>query len=156
MLEDGNIIVAEQIRQWRKSIRPSVSAALQMAPDDRMGWAPVAGMLTLGAIFLHLAETSDWWYDEVIEKHTSIELANRTDVPREQIAAHLDDHWQRLERFFGQPANILRREFSFEQEGQTHTFTGAWIFVHLFEHDVHHRSQINQYMRMLDLTPHRV
>jgi uncharacterized damage-inducible protein DinB len=153
MLETKCGVVKSLITMWRESIRPRVNQALELTPEDKLDWAPVEKMISLGNIFLHFAETSDWWYDEVMKGCNSVELAVGSCSPKSEIVKHLNAHWERMERFFAEPPDVLEKTYEVKRKDKTYTFTGNWIFVHLFEHDIHHRSQINQYLRILGITP---
>jgi uncharacterized damage-inducible protein DinB len=157
MLSDGNPLIANQIELWRESIKPTLTAALQSVPADKLDWAPGGGdMITLGNIFLHISECSDWWFDEVMNKQKSKELvpSARSAAPlKADIANHMEAHWERMERFFAGNPQILAQEYQYTGRDGTYTRTGYWIFTHLLEHDIHHRSQINQYLRILGVEP---
>ncbi|MEE9443446.1 MAG: DinB family protein [candidate division Zixibacteria bacterium] len=156
MSEKSCLLKEEQIELWRKYIRPNINESLRLTPDDRLDWAPAEGMMTLGQVFVHIAETSDWWYDEVMKKNISVELTNKTIEDKKEVSTHLEAHWNRMERFFSEPREALEKLYSFTHKGKTFTFSGNWIFTHLLEHDSHHRSQIHQYLRILDITPPKV
>jgi uncharacterized damage-inducible protein DinB len=145
-----------QIKFWRECIKPSLNKALECAPEDKLNWAPAANMITLGNIFLHISECSDWWYDEVMKHHKSKELApspNAPVPPMEQISLHLNAHWERMERFFADKPDVLKKTYKVAGQEKTWHYEGYWIFTHLLEHDIHHRSQINQYLRILGIVP---
>ncbi|MFH1700999.1 MAG: DinB family protein [Candidatus Zixiibacteriota bacterium] len=156
MPEKTCLLKEEQIKLWRKYIKPNINDSLSFAPDDKLDWAPAEGMMTFGQVFVHIAETSDWWYDEVMKNNISVELTSKTIESKKEIAAHLDAHWNRMDRFFSEPQEALEKQYSFKHEDKTFTFSGNWIFTHLLEHDSHHRSQIHQYLRILGITPPRV
>lgn len=162
MIADNNKMIAEQVRLWRERIKKTIDEALELAPDDKLDWMPAENMLSLGNVFLHIPETSDWWYDCVLLGKEAIELAfpGKKCPPKEQVKKHLDEHWARLERFFAEPPAILEKIHSREVdlEGRKWTFEGSgfWVFMHLLEHDIHHRCQINQYLRILGIKPPRV
>jgi uncharacterized damage-inducible protein DinB len=144
-----------QISFWREKIKPTLNQALERATKDKIDWAPAEKMMTLGMIFLHIAECSDWWYDEIMKgvEATEIAFPDRPCPPMDEIKAHMDKHWERLERFFAEPVEML--EGTYEKKLQTRTIKhdGYWIFTHLLEHDIHHRSQINHYLRILGIDP---
>ena len=156
MLTQASPLVDAQVSLWRKYIQANINEALELTPEDKLGWAPAAGMLTLGQVFAHIAETSDWWYDEVVRKNISVELASKTVASKAELKKHLQIHWARLERFFAEPPEALGKTYSFVDKGKTWSFTGYWIFTHLLEHDIHHRCQIHQYLRILGIKPPRM
>jgi len=115
-------------------------------------------MITLGKVFLHISECSDWWYDEVMKgkKATELAFADKPCPSKEKLKEYLELHWQRLERFFADSPEVLSKTYPIEHEGKTHHMEGHWIFTHQFEHDIHHRSQINQYLRILGIQPPKI
>jgi len=155
MLSDGNQLLESQIKLWRKKIKPNLDEALKLVPDDKLDWAPAENMIPLGQVFLHIAECSDWWYDDVVKGKPGTELAvlGQPCPPKEKIAEHMKDHWERMERFFDESPEILEKIYERQVEEDHFALSGYWIFTHLFEHDIHHRSQINHYLRILGIKP---
>jgi uncharacterized damage-inducible protein DinB len=134
-------------------VKPTLTAALASVPPERLDWAPAEKMITLGQLFLHIAECSDWWYGEVMKKKMATELAVGLCPPKTEIARHMAAHWRRLGRMFKEPPAALARKYQIKSGNKTYSYSGYWIFTHLLEHDIHHRSQINQYLRILGITP---
>jgi uncharacterized damage-inducible protein DinB len=153
MLSTGNSILAYQIKFWRETVKPTIDEALKRTPQNKLDWAPAEGMITLGQAFLHIAECSDWWYDEVMKGQSAVELAKGKCPSKKIITRHLSDHWKRLDRFFAEKPAVLSQKYKVPGAPTTFRPTGIWIFTHLMEHDLHHRSQINQYLRILKITP---
>ena len=158
MLSENNLLLEYQIKFWRESLKPTLDKALELTPEDKFNWAPAEKMITLGNIFLHISECSDWWYDEVMKgkKSTELAFANAPCPPKEKIAEYLEIHCQRLERFFAEPPELLSKIYKIEHQSKTFNLDGYWIFTHLLEHDIHHRSQINQYLRILGIKPPKI
>lgn len=154
----NNIMMMEMANLWRKWIFPNLTEALEKTPEDKLDWAPGAQMLTFGLIFLHIAECSDWWYDDIMLGKESIELAfeDKPSVLKDQIAIHLKEHQERMERFFAETPETFEKTYHKQLQSRKIERTGYWIFMHLFEHDIHHRSQINQYLRILEIEPPQI
>jgi uncharacterized damage-inducible protein DinB len=156
MLSIDNALLEYQIKFWREKVKPTLDRALEIAPDDKLDWAPAGEMLTLGNVFLHISETSDWWYDEVIKGRKFQELvpSNKAPAPpKAEIARYMKIHWDRLDRFFAEDSQILNKSYQIQGREKPYHHHGNWVFTHLLEHDIHHRSQINQYLRILGITP---
>ena len=159
MLSDNNKLLAQQIELWHGPFKKSLMAAFDLAPEDKLDWKPAANMIPLGQVFLHICETSDWWYDDIVKGKAAVELAieGKKCPPKTEIAKHLNEHWERLERFFAEPEAILDKVYIREgiHEGRQWKIekNGYWVFSHILEHDIHHRSQIFHYLRILGLTP---
>ena len=162
MIADNNKMITEQIRLWREWIKKNLYEALELTPDDKLDWMPAENMLTLGQIFLHIAQTSDWWYDDFMKGDPVVELATKGQKcpPKATVKKHLDEHWERMEQFFAEPPEVLEKEYYREGEHRGRQFkvrkNGYWLFAHLLEHDIHHRCQINQYLRILGIKPPQI
>ncbi|HVP35516.1 MAG TPA: DinB family protein [Terriglobales bacterium] len=158
MLSEKNPLLENQIKFWRESLMPTLNKALELTPEDKLNWAPAEKMIALGKLFLHIAECSDWWYDEVMKGNKATELAfmDKPCLPKEKIKYYMKIHWERMERFFADSPEVLSKTYPIEHEGKTHHLDGYWIFTHLLEHDIHHRSQIHQYLRILGITPPKI
>jgi uncharacterized damage-inducible protein DinB len=159
MISDKNPLLAHQVKLWREQIKPTIITGFNISPDDKFNWAPAHGMITLGNLFTHISECSEWWYEEVIGNRPSTESGfppKPATLSRIDIAKYLDNHWQRLEDFFASDPAILKRNFKVTGRDKDHDYSGYWIFTHMLEHDIHHRSQINQYLHILGIVPPRI
>jgi uncharacterized damage-inducible protein DinB len=141
---------------WFNGIKPPLMQALEVTPDDKLDWMPADKMLTLGNIFMHINEASDWWINRVIYKKEYKDMTPCKSPSKDYIKTLLDDHWIRMERFFDKAPKILEEKYSLDWFKPPKTVDGYWIMLHLFEHDLHHRSQINQYLRILGEKPPRI
>ena len=157
MLAESSKLLESQIDLWRGPIRDTIMKAYELMPEDRVDWTPAENMIPMGMVFLHICETSDWWYDDIMRGKPATELAlpDVPCLPKDQIKGHLDIHWDRLDRFFAEPPEILDRVFTKTYKKWKFENTGGWIFTHLLEHDIHHRCQIYQYLRILGIAPPR-
>lgn len=141
---------------WLDEIRPPIGKALEVAPDDKLDWAPADNMITLGNIFMHIAEASDWWISEIVDQKGFVDYTPCPSAPKAEITVMLDKHWKRLEDFFARAPQVLEGVYDMSRHGRDRKPSGHWIFLHLLEHDIHHRSQINHYLRMLGIKPPRI
>jgi uncharacterized damage-inducible protein DinB len=156
MTQNPSITIARLARFWSEEVKPPIGKALELAPDDKLDWAPAENMITLGNIFLHVGETSLGWIGALIDGGEFTSLQPRKSPPKSEIESVLDQHWERLEGFFGRAPQILGETYDLRPHGHDAEVTGEWIFLHLFEHDIHHRSQINHYLRILGIKPPRI
>jgi hypothetical protein len=60
MPHNTSITIARVAQFWTEEVKPPLHQALELAPDDKLDWAPARDMITLGNIFMHIAEASDW------------------------------------------------------------------------------------------------
>ena len=144
------------VELWRASIKPGITKALDLTPDDKMNWKPEDTFLTFGEVFLHIAQTSGWWYDEFMKGLKREELDEEFGWSKQELAEQLEEHWASMEQFFAEPDEVFEKIYQIEHEGKIHKFSGYWVFIHMLEHDIHHRCQINQYLRILGITPPEV
>jgi uncharacterized damage-inducible protein DinB len=153
MTTNGTLKIETLAEFWLNEIRPPLDKALLIAPDDKLEWTPGQNMITLGNIFMHIAEASDFWITTIIDRRDCIDYTPCPCPPKPEIAAMLDSHWQRLEEFFGRCPEILENSYPRSRNGKEVMLSGYWIMLHLLEHDIHHRSQINHYLRILGTKP---
>jgi len=156
MAEDIGFPFEKLTQFWMEEVRPPIGKALEVVPDDKLDWAPAEGMITLGNIFMHIAEASDWWISEVIDQNGCTDYTPCPSVPKPEIAVMMDNHWKRLEAFFVRAPQVLEGVYDMSRYKRDRKPTGHWIFLHLLEHDIHHRSQINHYLRILGVKPPRI
>jgi uncharacterized damage-inducible protein DinB len=151
-------IRAEFAELWREMIFPNLMEALEKTPDDKLDWAPAENMISLGNLFLHIAECSDWWYGEVMLGQDSVELAfpDKPCVPKSQILVHMKEHEERMNRLLDETDEVLGQTYKFGRSDDPKNAPGTWIYAHMIEHDIHHRSQINQYLRILGIEPPQI
>ena len=132
---------------WR-DVRENIRECLKATPDDLFAWAPKEGMQTFGRLYVHLSTAVIWWLSKYVQDGgpwiTSDELS-KTD--RQEIDANLVQTFARVERF-AREGDLAR---TYEYKGRS--VTGAWILMHLFEHDVHHRAQLKVYLRENGIAP---
>jgi uncharacterized damage-inducible protein DinB len=66
----------------------------------------------------------------------------------------LEEYHRHTQRLFGLPASELEKKTSrTRRDGTTEEYTLHWILAHTEEHEIHHRAQLNLYLRMLGITP---
>jgi uncharacterized damage-inducible protein DinB len=141
------------VELWRERIKPGITKALEMTPEDKMDWKPGDTFMTFGEVFLHIARTSGWWYTEFMKGQERQPLDEEFGYSKQELAKQLEEHWARMEQFFAEPDEAFEKIYQIKREGKIHTFSGCWVVVHMLEHDIHHRCQINQYLRILGITP---
>ena len=66
--------------------------ALELAPDDKLDWAPAKDMITLGNIFLHIGETSQGWIGALIDGDEFINLQPCKSPSKDKIRSVLEEH----------------------------------------------------------------
>jgi uncharacterized damage-inducible protein DinB len=153
MTIDGVIKAKTIANFWIFEVKPPLMKAIEIVPEDKLDWAPAEGMLSLGNLFMHINEASAWWIDKIIDDLPYKDMTPCPSVSKQEILAMLEEHWQRLDNFFARSPEIIEKTYEFKKPDKTLKFEGHWILLHLLEHDIHHRCQINQYLRILGITP---
>jgi uncharacterized damage-inducible protein DinB len=153
---EGNIKVENISKFWFDEIRPPIDQALEIAPEDKFEWSPGPEMITLGNIFMHISEASDFWITNIIDHQDFTDFTPCPSLPKSEIVKLMDTHWRRLERFLDRAPTILETTYDHTWRGEHVKLSGTWIMLHLLEHDIHHRSQINHYLRILGIKPPRI
>lgn len=151
---------------WDTQYRPFLLQAVTSLPVDRFDWKPRPEMLTGRETILHIAETERWWIDHVVGgKPYEDYVLPRSDPAQGWEAAYdAPDHaallavleeWHKpTQRWFGQPAGDLGRVITFQpQKGPERRYTLHWILDHVQEHEIHHRAQLNLYLRLMGIKP---
>ncbi|NLI15668.1 MAG: hypothetical protein GX409_05205 [candidate division Zixibacteria bacterium] len=156
MTINGYIKIKALANFWIFEVKPPLTQALELVPDDKLDWSPKPEMIKLGHIFYHIAECSAWWIGTLIDKETPPPDVPSNGLTKRMLSEMMEKHWQTLERFFSRCPEILENTYEYTDQGKIHKYDGQWIMFHIFEHDIHHRSQINQYLRILGITPPQI
>ena len=93
------------------------------------------------------------WVAEADDKtqgwRTLIDAPDRAALHRLLAEAHATTQ-ARFDRSAEELGRVLVRKFP---DGVERTYTVHWILDHVQEHEIHHRSQLNLYLRMLGIEP---
>jgi len=151
---------------WDAQFRPYLLLALDALPAEHFGIKPRPDMLTAHQTVLHIAEAEHGWmlgvvegqaYEEWVVEHEDPAQGWKTlyDAPdHASLRALLEKCHQPTERWLERPVSELGRVISFTpKEGGERRYTLHWILDHVQEHEIHHRAQLNLYLRLLGITP---
>lgn len=150
---------------WDAQYRPYLLMALDALPADHFGYKPRPELLTAHQIFVHVAESEFVWHD-IIEGRKPTEWVVERANPAEGFETKIDapDHaalrallekcHRPIQRWFDEPVSELARVITYTAfDGVTRQYTLHWILDHVQEHEIHHRAQLNLYLRMLGVDP---
>ena len=150
---------------WDTQYRPYLLMALDALPPERFDWTPQKDMLTAHQIVVHIAEAERVWTD-IIEGREPVEWvverANPSDGFETKIDAKdhaalrklLEDCHRPIQAWFERPLSELAHRVTYRAyDGVERNYTLHWILDHVQEHEIHHRSQLNLYLRMMGITP---
>jgi uncharacterized damage-inducible protein DinB len=151
---------------WDPQYRPFLVKAVEALPAERFDYKPRPEMLTAHQIVLHIAECERGWIHHVIDGAPDEEWVaphrdpaqgweTVKDVPDHKGLLALLEEWHRpTQRWFDKPVAELGRTITYKRpDGSSRTCTIHWILDHVQEHEIHHRAQLNIYLRMMGIEP---
>lgn len=151
---------------WDVQYRPFLILAVEALPTDRFDFKPRPEMMTARQVVLHIAEAERWWIEHIVEGQAYEDyVVSQADPAQGFATAHeAPDHASLLtvlakchratQRWLERPATELGRVIQFQPEkGPERRYTLHWILDHLQEHEIHHRAQLNLYLRLMEITP---
>ena len=151
---------------WDAQYRPYLRRAVDALPREHFDFKPRPEMLTSHQIILHIAEADLAWIDSVVDDTPEQEWVAEHEDPSQgwktvidapdHAALHrlLEESHRPTQRWLERPATELGRISTKRlQDGSERRYTLHWILDHVQEHELHHRAQLNMYLRMLGITP---
>jgi len=151
---------------WDEQYRPFLLRAVEAFPDDRLHWKPRPELFTAHQMILHIAEAERGWIHHVVEGGPDEEWivphhdpaqgwVTVVDAPdRAALLDRLETCHRATQRCFDRPEAELGRVLSrTRDDGSIQRFTLHWILDHVQEHEIHHRAQLNVYLRLLGIEP---
>jgi uncharacterized damage-inducible protein DinB len=154
---------------WDAQYRPYLIAAVNAFPVPQLDYKPRPEMLTARQIAVHIAEAEINWITKIVEGGTQVESEDwilpaedpaqgwrsTVDAPDhaalQSLLARSHEATQRwLDHSADELGRLFRRVFS---DGVERTYTLHWILDHVQEHEIHHRAQLNLYLRLLGIEP---
>ena len=150
--------VKEYFPYWDSYFRPYLLDAVELLPAEHFDWKPRPEMLTARQVILHIAEVERWWVHHTWEKEPYEDWVVKADVgwktvydapDHNSLYFVLEEYHRHTQRIFGLPASELEKKTT--RDGKEYSL--HWILAHTEEHEIHHRAQLNMYLRMLGITP---
>jgi uncharacterized damage-inducible protein DinB len=156
---------------WDAQYRPFLIQAVEAFPADRLDFKPHPSMLTARQMMLHIPEAERAWIIRIVEGGPDEEwVSPHTDPAQGWVIADaspvgarpdqarlvaLMEEWHRpTQRWLDRPVAELSRVVSWEGPGgEPRSATLHWVLDHLQEHEIHHRAQLNGYLRLIGVEP---
>ncbi|BAD42011.1 DinB family protein [Symbiobacterium thermophilum] len=138
--------------RYFESVRGRTLAFIQAIPEDRMDFAPQPGKFTFGDLIRHIAATERMFVEGAIEGRWAYpghgrELGSTKD---EALGYLMGAHEEAMARLRAADPGVLQEKRT-TPLGAT---VSAWrLLMMMTEHEIHHRSQIGQYLVALGLEP---
>jgi len=154
---------------WDSYFRPYLLDAIDLLPAAHFDFKPQPDMLTARQVILHIAETERYWVHHIVEGEPFEDFVVRHDDPAQgwvtrydapdhnAMCFALEEYHRHTQRLFGLPEKELGRIVTFVPRGAPpEEYSLHWILAHVEEHEIHHRAQLNMYLRMLGIAPPKV
>jgi uncharacterized damage-inducible protein DinB len=151
---------------WDAQYRPYLLMAVDALPREHFDFKPRPEMLTAHQTIVHIAEAERAWIyatveghpdEEWVSEHADVSQGWKTviDVPDHEALHRLLEQWHRpTQRWLDRsPSELTRISTRKLPDGGLRHYTLHWILDHVQEHEIHHRAQLNMYLRMLGITP---
>jgi uncharacterized damage-inducible protein DinB len=154
---------------WDAIFRPDLLEAVERLPAADFDFKPRPEMLTARQVILHIAEVERWWVHHIYEGEPYEDWVVAHDDPAQgwvevydapdhnALRFGLEEAHRHVQRIFGLPAKELEKIVRFRRpNGEEREYSLHYILAHVEEHELHHRAQLNLYLRMLGITPPQV
>lgn len=151
---------------WDTQYRPFLIKAVEALPVEHFDFKPRPELLTAHQMILHIAECERGWIHHVVEGGPDEEWVSPAADPAQGWVTVYDapnhaallgelEKWHRsTQRWLDRPASELGRVITYRRpEGLERRFTLHWVLDHLQEHEIHHRGQLNLYLRLVGIVP---
>ena len=163
---DAGATVRSHYPYWDTQYRPYLIEAVKRLPLEHFGYKPRPDMLTAQQTVIHIAEAEHGWIENIVNGGPYEEWVVESKEPGQGWVATIDapDHdtlFTLLERnhrptqkWLEKPDEELARVFIYKRpDGEEVHCTLHWILDHVQEHEIHHRAQLNLYLRMMGIEP---
>jgi len=151
---------------WDAQYRPLLLKAVEAFPAEHFDFKPNPASLTAHQTIVHIAEAETAWITRIVEGGPDVEWVAPHADPAQGWVTVVDapDHAALLERladahrltqrYLERPAGEIGRVITYTRpNGEQRSLTLHWVLDHLQEHEIHHRAQLNLYLRMLGVEP---
>lgn len=151
---------------WERQYRPFLLAAVAALPPHKFDFKPRPEMLTAHQIVVHIAECERGWislveggpYEQWVApaSEPSRGWVTEVDLPdHASLYAALGKSHRGTQNWLDRPPSELPRVISWRspESGEERRRTLHWILDHVQEHEIHHRAQLNLYLRLMGVEP---
>jgi uncharacterized damage-inducible protein DinB len=151
---------------WDSQIRPFLIRAVKALPADRFDWKPRPEMFTAQQIIVHIAETERGWIHNAVDGGTYEEwvvpaedpaqgwVAIREAPDHEALLALIEEWHRPTQRWLERPVAELDRVYvNTHPDFGERRYTLHWALDRVQEHEIHHRAQLNLYLRLMGVEP---
>ncbi|MDF2629059.1 MAG: hypothetical protein K0R39_2890 [Symbiobacteriaceae bacterium] len=141
--------------RYFESVRERTLRFIAAVPPEQMDFSPHPGKFSLGDLVRHIAATERMFVAVALDGRWAYpghgrELAS---TKEEAVAYLAAGHAAAMERLHGAPDTLLNEK---RPTPDGHAVSAWRILMLMAEHEVHHRSQISQYLVDLGLEPPQI
>lgn len=142
----------EQFISYFGSIRRRTLNYARVVPSDQIDWAPEEGEFTCADILRHIAAAEQMFVGVVTQGHWHYGGHDDSHQSIESLLQLLEDtHRQTMLALQAVPDSELDQPRpAFEGDAQIKVW--RWLMA-MAEHEIHHRSQLAMYLRLMGITP---
>lgn len=165
--EDFTGTVRSVFPYWDLGHRPFLLHTIAAFPAADLDFKPRPESLTAREMLVHIAEAEYAWIAHIIDGAPYEEWVVPADDPAQgwKLAVEAPDHaalvallerWhQPTQAWLDRPVAELSRLITYRSQvdGVERQYTLQWILDNAQQHEIHHRAQLNLYLRMLGHTP---
>lgn len=141
--------LSEMFAHW-KLVHADTLATIDKFRDEELFFTPFPGSWTVGQLMVHIPDTEEFWFREVIEEKypTPFEGYRPEDYPTvEAVRTLLIQVHTRTEAWLETLDETGLERVIVRPSG--HRRTVGWIIWHVVEHEIHHRGELSLILGML-------
>jgi len=132
-----------------KTIRKDLIAMVNLFTAEELEYRPFPSSWSVGEIFLHIAETEDFWIREVVQKQPPVMRDDITiDLPiKTVITTRLMDSFELSQQLLeGLTGEDLEQSIGLPDGTYHRLYDILW---HVIEHEIHHRGELSLVLGLL-------
>jgi uncharacterized damage-inducible protein DinB len=150
---------------WDMRYRPLLLHAVAALPRERFDFKPVPELLTAHQLVVHIAEAEEGWIRGIVEGQAMEDWVVPMEDARQgwRTLVDLPDHgalYAALEKshrltqaWLDKPVSELSRTITWKVPDGDRSAKLHYVLDHLQEHEIHHRAQLNLYLRLMGIEP---
>ena len=139
---------ADLFSPWQ-AIRKDLIAMVNLFTAEELEYRPFPSSWSVGEIFLHIAETEDFWIREVVQKQPPVMRDDITiDLPiKTVITTRLMDSFELSQQLLeGLTGEDLEQSIGLPDGTYHRLYDILW---HVIEHEIHHRGELSLVLGLL-------
>jgi uncharacterized damage-inducible protein DinB len=142
----------DQFAIWETDIRSYLIEVLQAMPSQQWDFAPVPEVMSFRRMALHIADAEEGWRQVALGELNEWPDYSAADYPTPEDAIRLANevHRRTVDLLTAKPAEWLDETILIWGK---YSVTNRWIFMHVLEHEIHHRAQMLTYLRLVGIVP---